>query len=83
MDKHCEEYVNDERTKKIFADWSDYIAENKGFEKGEALGIQKGIAQGISQEKTTIAQNLLKLNISKEDIAKITGLSMKEIKSLV
>ena len=74
FDNWCEEYVNDEQTKKIFADWSDYIAENKG--------IRKGIAQGISQEKTTIAQNLLKLNISKKDIAKATGLSMKEIQSL-
>ncbi len=78
FDKWCEEYVNDERTKKIFADWSDYIAENKGFEKGEALGIQKG-----SQEKAyNIAQNMLNDNIDLEMIKKYTGLSMKEIKSL-
>ncbi len=66
FDKWCEEYVNDERTKKIFADWSDYIAENKGIRK----------------EKVTIAQNMLKLNMSKKDISKVTGLSMKEIQSL-
>ena len=64
--KQCEEYVNDEQTKKIFADWADYVAENKGIRK----------------EKILIAQNLLKLNIAKKDIAKATGLSIKEIKSL-
>ena len=64
--KQCEEYVNDEQTKKIFADWADYVAENKGIRK----------------EKILIAQNLLKLNIAKKDIAKATGLSMKEIQSL-
>ena len=65
-DNWCEEYVNDEQTKKIFADWTDYVAENKGIRK----------------EKILIAQNLLKLNIAKKDIAKATGLSMKEIQSL-
>ncbi len=64
--KQCEEYVNDEQTKKIFADWADYVAENKGALK----------------KTYEIAKNMLNLNISKKDIAKATGLSMKEIKSL-
>ncbi len=86
FDNWCEEYVNDEQTKKIFADWADYVAENKGLRKGlaqgETLGIKKGIAQGSLEKAYEIAKNLLKLNMSKKDIAKATGLSMKEIKSL-
>ncbi len=69
-DKQYEEYINDEQTKKIFADWADYIAENKGIRKGETLGIQK------------IAQNMLNDNVDLKMIKKYTGLSMKEIKSL-
>ncbi len=66
----CEEYVNDERTKEIFGKWAEEIAEEKGYDKG-------------SLEKTLdIAKNLLKLNVSKKDISKATGLSLNEIKKL-
>ena len=67
LDNWCEEYINDEQTKKVFADWSDYVAENKGIRKG----------------KMAIAQNMLKDNVDLEVIKKYTGLSTEEIQSLV
>jgi hypothetical protein len=53
-----------------------------GIEKGMKDGIEKGIEQGSQNEKITIAKNLLKLNISIEDISKSTGLSIEEIEKL-
>ncbi|RRD95912.1 Rpn family recombination-promoting nuclease/putative transposase [Clostridiales bacterium COT073_COT-073] len=42
----------------------------------------KGVKQGIQQEKNTIAKNLLALNIPIEDIVSATGLSEETILSL-
>ena len=74
LDSWCEDYVNDEQTKKIFGEWANYIAEKKG--------IRKGIEQGAQQEKIDIAKNMLKDNVSLEMIEKYTGLSIEEIKEV-
>ena len=66
LDNWCEEYINDEQTKKIFADWADYVAENKGIRKG----------------KMEIAQNMLKDNVDVETIKKYTNLTEEEILSI-
>ena len=50
----------------------------KGIEKGIERGIEKGIWEGI--EKTAI--KMLDMNMSIDDICKITGLSEKRIKAL-
>ena len=49
----------------------------------EKRGIQQGISQGISQTKNEIAKNLLKDGMPVEKIAKITELSLEEVKALV
>jgi len=45
-------------------------------------GRMEGIEEGIEKEKIQIAQNMLSENMSLELIAKITGLSIEEIKTL-
>ena len=66
----CMNYVNDEQTKKIFGEWANYIAEQKGIRKG-------------SLEKTTeIAKNMLNDNIDNETIMKYTGLSLEDLENL-
>ena len=87
-------YVNDEETKELLAKWSDYIAENKGYEEGieegriegRAEGIEEGriegIEEGSKQKAYEIAKKLLYLNIALEDISKATGLSEEEIEEL-
>lgn len=71
-------YVNDEETKELLAKWSDYIAENKGYEEGRAEGIE----EGSKQKAYEIAKKMLKKGNSIEDICDITGLSIEEIEQL-
>ena len=87
-------YVNDEETKELLAKWSDYIAENKGYEEGieegriegRAEGIEEGriegIEEGSKQKAYEIAKNMLEENISIEAIVKFTKLSIEEIEQL-
>ena len=51
--------------------------------KDMAQGIAKDMAQDIANEKTfETAKNLLKINISPEQIAMATGLSLEQVTSL-
>ena len=52
--------------------------EKSGFFKGEKTGIQRGAAQ----EKREIAKGMLKEGMTKELIAKITGLTLSEVAEL-
>ena len=79
-------YVNDEETKELLAKWSDYIAENKGYEEGieegRIEGRAEGIEEGSKQKAYEIAKNMLEENISIEAIAKFTKLNIEEIEKL-
>ena len=55
---------------------------DEGYEKGIKKGIKKGHAEGANNEKWKIAKSLLIRNISPEDIAISTKLSIEEIKQL-
>ena len=55
---------------------------NTMFKEGETLGYERGIEQGIVQEKITNARKMKKEKIPCETIQEITGLSLKTIKSL-
>ncbi len=70
FDKWCEEYVNDEQTKKIFGEWANYIAKEKGKREGISIGVHD------------VAQKMLKANMPKKTISELTGLSLKELKNL-
>ena len=51
---------------------------NAAEEKGEA----RGLSQGRAEEKYSLAKGFLKEGFPIETIAKVTGLSINEIKSL-
>ena len=73
-------HVSDELTMKN-------AAERRGIEQGHKQGMEAGLAQGKeegSREKALeTAKNLLKLNVlSKEQIAKVTGLTLEAIEEL-
>ena len=74
----CRNYVNDEQTKKIFGEWANYIAEQKGIRKG----YQQGMEEGILQDKFDIAKNMLTKKMNINDIHEITGLSLEELDKL-
>ena len=52
-------------------------------EEGEILGEKKGIKKGANNEKKSIAKNLLKIGMPIKDIMKATGLSKKQITTLM
>ena len=52
------------------------------YDEGYEKGIEKGYAEGVNNEKWKIAKSLLTRNISPEDIAISTKLSIEEIKQL-
>ena len=57
-----------------------------GFEDGKAAGFEdgekSGIIKGTNKRNIEIAKNMLKKNMSLEDISEITGLSIENIKKL-
>ena len=86
----------DERVRKFNSDeWRtrymtfEYILNERAreeFEKGEAVGLEKGRKEGeaigAAQKQREIAKSMLQEGIAKEVIKKITGLSAKEIEKL-
>ena len=50
--------------------------------KAREEGIEEGLEQGTSNEKKSIAKNLLNMNVSVKDIMKATGLPKKQVLSL-
>ena len=53
-------------------------AMNEGIEKG----MEQGIARGRIEAARESARNALRLGLSREQVAKITGLAMSEIEKL-
>ena len=69
-----QKYMSEEEDKKKI--------QNSLLSEARENGINDGISKGVSQEKVSIAKNMLKKNMSIEDISDITGLSIEEIKNL-
>jgi len=54
----------------------------EGMQKGIQKGIQKGRLEGIYTNAIETAKNLIQMKLSREDIAKATGLSLEEVSKL-
>ena len=70
-----EKYIRDEQS-------SIEYAQDEGYKHGREDGKLEGKAEGRVEEKTEIAKNMLKENVEKTLISKVTGLSLEEIKNL-
>ena len=55
---------------------------NDGYEEGLAEGRETGRVEGASQKAIEAARNALKMNLSMEQVAQITNLSLEEIREL-
>lgn len=64
----------------IYYDKEKHDRDLKNSELSEAL--EKGIKQGIEQEKIEIAKSMLKENINIDIISKITGLILEQLNLL-
>jgi predicted transposase YdaD len=53
-----------------------------GLEKGKAIGLEKGEAIGGQKKAVIIAQNLLKIGMSIDDVVGATGLSKQQVGEL-
>ena len=53
-----------------------------GRNEGIAIGEERGISLGITQAKLETAKNALAMNLSIEQVATLTGLSVEEIEKL-
>jgi predicted transposase/invertase (TIGR01784 family) len=68
--------------------WDEYMevaleeAREKGLELGIGQGIEQGIEQGRESEKIMIADNLLKIGMSVEEIALVTKLPVERIRAM-
>ena len=58
------------------------VQRQEAYEDGVEKGISQGIQQGSQQAKIETAKNLLSMSLPIENIAKATGLSIKEIQTL-
>jgi len=59
-----------------------YHGEKAGEKIGLKKGLEKGLKKGLEKGKKDIVLNMLKNNISLDNVAKFTGLSLEEIKQL-
>ena len=78
-------YLAQDIAKDMAKNMAQNIAKNmaQNIAKNMAQGIAKDMAQDIANEKTLeTAKNLLKINISPEQIAMATGLSLEQVTSL-
>ena len=73
-----QKYMSEEEDKRKIQNSLISEAKNEGY----TSGVNDGISQGIFEEKVNIAKNMLKKNVSMEDISDITGLSIEEIKNI-
>ena len=77
----------DEETRMLYesrekARRDEYARMEAAMEEGLERGQTEGITEGKMEEKEEIARNLLRINMPAEDIAKVTGLELSEIKLL-
>ena len=62
---------------------AEFDAEQRGKKEGYSVGLSDGISQGSQQKAIETAKNLLSMSLPIENIAKATGLTLKEIQALV
>ena len=85
-DPEFQKYMSEEEDKKKIQ--NSLLSEAKeegisqGISQGYTSGINDGISKGENKKSIEIAKNMLKKNMSIEDISDITGLSIEEINKL-
>ena len=85
LQKHSREVTGmlfKEITVEEFAEIRAREAAKDAYDEGEKSGFSKGEKSGAAQEKREIAKGMLKEGITKELIAKLTGLTLSEITEL-
>ena len=58
------------------------VQRRESFEDGFSAGEERGISLGAQQKAVETAKNALTMNLSIEQVATLTGLSVEEIEKL-
>ena len=77
-----QKYMSEEEDKRKIQNSLLSEAKEEGISQGYTSGINDGISKGENKKSIEIAKNMLKKNMSIEDISDITGLSIEEINKL-
>lgn len=78
-------FLSDEKIKELEYDYEEKVrfeATQVGLEEGRAKGLEEGKKQGIEQGIEQVAKNMLKENMSVDEVSKLTGLSKEKIEGL-
>ena len=81
-DKIVDKYITNVTIVNDDPEFQKYMSEEEDKKKIQNSLLSEAKEEGISQEKVSIAKNMLNKNMSIEDIADITGLSIEEINKL-
>ena len=81
-DKIVDKYITNVTIVNDNPEFQKYMSEEEDKKKIQNSLISEAKEEGISQEKVSIAKNMLNKNMSIEDISDITGLSIEEINKL-
>ncbi len=81
-DKIVDKYITNVTIVNDNPEFQKYMSEEEDKKKIQNSLISEAKNEGISQEKVSIAKNMLNKNMSIEDISDITGLSIEEINKL-
>ena len=76
----AEEYFEENKDEILAEAREEGLAQ--GIEQGLSQGLEQGRSQGVHDTKFEVARNFLAMNLSIEQIAKGTGLSIEEIEAL-
>ena len=81
-DKIVDKYITNVTIVNDNPEFQKYMSEEEDKKKIQNSLLSEAKEEGISQEKVSIAKNMLNKNMSLEDISDITGLSIEEINKL-
>ena len=81
-DPEFQKYMSEEEDKRKIQNSLLSEGKEEGISQGYTSGINDGISKGKNKKSIEIAKNMLKKNMSIEDISDITGLSIEEINKL-
>ena len=81
-DPEFQKYMSEEEDKRKIQNSLLSEAKEEGISQGYTSGMNDGISKGKNKKSIEIAKNMLKKNMSIEDISDITGLSIEEINKL-
>ena len=81
-DKIIDKYITNVTIVNDNPEFQKYMSEEEDKKKIQNSLLSEAKEEGISQEKVSIAKNLLSMNMPLEDISKATGLSIENLNEL-